>query len=256
MAVQALIPRPWPVHLLRWLLLICASCALSAAEALPADPGPLVFPHFSLSFRPRFADAQVEAIYAFTNTGQAPVTILGTSTSCGCTTASLSKAVFQPGESGQITATFVFGDRYGPQRKIVHVATDVPNQRSIDLTLLVELPSGPLLDPPIRYWKVGEALTAKPVTVTVPADSPYRIVAASTHSHLFTMTAVISADGRRVDVVITPTQSARAVGMAVDLQAVSVEPATTRTFHAYACVAADLPASASPLPESNPLTPP
>ncbi|MBA3938757.1 MAG: DUF1573 domain-containing protein [Planctomycetes bacterium] len=237
---------------MQWLVLICAACRLPGADGPPPAPGPLVFAQTSQAFRPRFADAQVEAVYAFTNTGAAPVTILGTSTSCGCTTAALSKAVFQPGESGQITATFVFGDRYGPQRKVVHVATDAPDQRKVDLTLLVELPSGPLLDPPIRYWKVGEALTAKPVTVTVPADSPYRIVAASTHSRLFTMTATVSADGRRVDLMITPTQSARAVGMSVDLQAVSGEPVTSRTFQAYACVAADIPASASPMPEPTP----
>ena len=53
------------------------------------------------------------AVFPFKNTGESPITILSTKTSCGCTTATLSQTTFQPGESGQIDVVFAFGERIG-----------------------------------------------------------------------------------------------------------------------------------------------
>ena len=64
---------------------------------------------------------QAVARYTFRNTGQKPVEIVSVSSSCGCTVAKPDKTLYQPGEAGQIEATFVFGSRTGDQRKTITV---------------------------------------------------------------------------------------------------------------------------------------
>ena len=66
-------------------------------------------------------DGSVEAHYGFKNIGSTPVTILRISSSCGCTVAQTDKKTYLPGESGQITARFSFGNRKGLQRKVIAV---------------------------------------------------------------------------------------------------------------------------------------
>lgn len=50
-------------------------------------------------------DASAAGTYAFTNVGEQSITITQVRTSCGCTTATLDKTTYAPGESGQIVAT-------------------------------------------------------------------------------------------------------------------------------------------------------
>src|SRR5688572_27568257 len=64
---------------------------------------------------------RLEAVFAFRNTGARPVTITSTQTNCGCTTARLTKTTYGPNETGSIRALFEFGDRIGPQQKVVTV---------------------------------------------------------------------------------------------------------------------------------------
>jgi len=64
----------------------------------------------------RPSDAAVEAGFAFRNAGDAPVTITGVRTSCGCTAAALEQKTYAPGESGRIDVRFGFGARTGLPR--------------------------------------------------------------------------------------------------------------------------------------------
>ena len=68
-------------------------------------------------------DGAVEAHYGFKNIGSTPVTILRISSSCGCTVAQTDKKTYLPGESGQISARFSFGNRKGLQRKVIDCRT-------------------------------------------------------------------------------------------------------------------------------------
>ena len=77
----------------------------------------------SVELRPKPDEAQVVATFPFTNAGTEPVTITSLRTSCDCTTASLAKHTYAPGEGGSITATFTVGGRTGPQTKTILVQT-------------------------------------------------------------------------------------------------------------------------------------
>jgi hypothetical protein len=83
----------------------------------------LQWPHRSIELRPKPDEPQVVATFPFTNAGKEPVTITSLKTSCDCTTASLAKHTYAPGEGGEITATFTVGGRSGLQSKTILVQT-------------------------------------------------------------------------------------------------------------------------------------
>jgi hypothetical protein len=86
------------------LLLLCPCQALAQVQ----------WPQRSIEIRPKPDEAQVVAAFPFTNAGSEPVTITSLRTSCDCTTASLAKHTYAPGEGGSITATFTVGGRCVP----------------------------------------------------------------------------------------------------------------------------------------------
>src|SRR5580704_13280170 len=84
------------------------------------------------TFNSKPQDKEVVAKYKFTNSGTKPVKIQNVRTSCGCTTAALSKTDYAPGESGEIEAKFTFSGRTGRQEKAITVTTSTnPEQPTI-----------------------------------------------------------------------------------------------------------------------------
>ncbi|MBI4027385.1 MAG: DUF1573 domain-containing protein, partial [Verrucomicrobia bacterium] len=74
-----------------------------------------------LDFHPTYAEKSVSGAFAFKNAGNYPVKILSVQSNCGCTTTKLDKNLYEPGESGQIVATFTIGQRIGFQQKDILV---------------------------------------------------------------------------------------------------------------------------------------
>lgn len=66
-------------------------------------------------------DERVAHRFEFVNAGDEPVMIAELRTSCGCTSATVAKRRYEPGEAGEVEVVFAFGDRVGPQRKRVEV---------------------------------------------------------------------------------------------------------------------------------------
>jgi len=108
-------------------------------------------------------DKHAEAHYTFKNTGTTAVTIKSVKTSCGCTTAHLDKKVYQPGETGEVVATYSFHGATGSLRKLVTVESDDhPSEPTIlDLRVFVHEPFE--LKPALVYWRTGDAAEAKSV---------------------------------------------------------------------------------------------
>ena len=108
------------------------------------------------TFAVKPADASVVAKYRFTNTGTNPVTIDSVRTSCGCTTATLTKKEYLPGESGEIEAHFDIGGRVGHQEKSILVTTSDAPQKPDVLHLIVNIPESVKITPEMVLWRVGE----------------------------------------------------------------------------------------------------
>src|ERR1700758_5610165 len=101
--------------------------------------GQLTWDNPEQMFNSKPQDESVVAKYRFTNTGEQSLKIGSVKTSCGCTTAALTKTEYAPGESGEIEAKFVFAGSTGRQEKAITVSTsDTPQQPTI-LRLVVNI---------------------------------------------------------------------------------------------------------------------
>ena len=82
---------------------------------------------------------EVRAKFEFRNTGPKTVTILGVTTSCGCTVANPESSTVASGDKSNVQALFTIADRHGRQEKIITVETDDPENPKIVLMLRINL---------------------------------------------------------------------------------------------------------------------
>lgn len=77
------------------------------------------------------------------NLGQQPLVIDAVTTSCGCTTATVTPETIGPGESGMLQVAYDSGahgpDFDGTVERQVFIASNDPDQREVVLTLSVEV---------------------------------------------------------------------------------------------------------------------
>lgn len=158
------------------------------------------------------ADEGAEVDFKFTNTGDHSVTIESVRTSCGCTIATLDKKVYAPGESGEITAIFVFGDRVGKQRKRITVRTRETGEdgkaitESTALELRVTIPEAVKVRPRLVYWRQNEALAPKTIQITTDHDQPIRVTGVSSANDSVTAELKPVEEGKSYEIVLTPKQ--------------------------------------------------
>src|SRR4029077_10382589 len=91
----------------------------------------------TIELHPSVGDKQAIAHFKYENVGKTAVHFKSVKASCGCTATQTQKEVVNPGEKGEVTATFNIGDRTGQQVKTITVQTDDPNpaQATMILTL-------------------------------------------------------------------------------------------------------------------------
>jgi hypothetical protein len=78
---------------------------------------------------------KVEHTFILKNKGSTSLTIKNTRTSCGCTVASVSSSVIQPGKSAEIKASFDSSNFFGNITKTISVETNDPKNTVYTLTL-------------------------------------------------------------------------------------------------------------------------
>src|SRR5881394_2150312 len=121
----------------------------------------------TLDLHPAVGDKTAVAHFKYENIGKTPVHFKSVKASCGCTTTQSQKEVVNPGEKGEIVATFNIGDRTGQQMKTVNVQTDdpVPAQATTVLTLKANIPKSLEIKPAFVYWTSGEQPKPKKVSI-------------------------------------------------------------------------------------------
>ena len=152
-------------------------------------------------------DGHVEAHFAFKNTGAAQVKIRRVVTSCGCTTATLAKNTFAPGETGEIVVKFTFGSRRGPHRKIIGVTLDDKTELPLDLRVWIHEPL--TITPALVYWKVGEPGAAKPVQLTVADGQKVGVKSVTSSNPRVTATIETATPGTQYVVTVKPADTAQ-----------------------------------------------
>jgi hypothetical protein len=153
------------------------------------------------------ADGHLETTFAFQNAGQGTVTIKSIRTSCGCTTARLDKKMFAPGERGELTAKFNFGDRKGVHRKMITVKTDDGQQQ--ELNFVVNIHEALTVAPALVFWKVGQPAEPRTVQLTAEAGSSVRVKSVTSSNPRLTATLQTVKPGEQYVISVKPADTAQ-----------------------------------------------
>jgi hypothetical protein len=171
--------------------------------------GQLTWETTEQSFNSKQQDKEVVAKYKFTNTGSAPIKIQNVRTSCGCTTAALSKTDYAPGESGEIEARFTFSGRTGKQEKAISVDTTAnPNVPTI-LKLHVYIQETVKIEPEVVLWRVGEQPDPKAIHIAIADDASAKIISVTSDNPALKVKLKELKPGKEYEAQITPENVTR-----------------------------------------------
>ena len=100
-------------------------CAFAQEEQTAMAEGPAItFEETSFDFGDIFQDDKVEHVFAFENTGTAPLIITNVQTTCGCTASEWPKEPVMPGELANIKVNFDSKGKYGRQNKVISIISN------------------------------------------------------------------------------------------------------------------------------------
>ncbi len=166
-----------------------------------------------------------DTVFNFKNTGDKPVKIISVQTSCGCTTATLAKTTYAPGESGELKAEIDLRNRTGWQEKTITVTTDDAPASPVTLNLRVNIPQLVEIAPRLLVWSHDSKGEPKEVTISAGTDVAITI-RDLVYSPQFTVEQITDAPGRRYRLRITPhsTQASFRDQILVQYEAVVGQP--------------------------------
>jgi hypothetical protein len=199
-----------------------------------------------LELHPAVADKEAVGHFKYQNAGDKPIHFRSVHSSCGCTTAQTQKDVIQPGDRGEITATFKIGDRTGTQIKNVTVDTDDPAHPTTVLTLKAVLPDLLQIQPALITWTTGENPQPKTIIVRPSKDFPVKELKVSSPSPEFTTKVARDSGSGEFKIDVTPKDTTHPSATALTIQ----PEGSPKIYYATARVMPQLPSPAKP-PAAN-----
>ena len=98
-------------------------CAFAQEETIVDGPY-ITFEETSFDFGDIHQGDKVEHIFAFENTGTAPLIITNVQTTCGCTAPEWPKEPVMPGEAAEIKVIFNSTGKFGRQNKVISIISN------------------------------------------------------------------------------------------------------------------------------------
>lgn len=185
-----------------------------------------------LELAPKLSDTTVDARFSFENAGAEPVRIEAVQPQCGCTTATLKKQIYRPGEKGMIDAIFTIGDRVGVQTKQLFVR--IKNRAEpVVLTMVIKIPEPAKITPQYLYWAADEKLVPKTIVVKAAPDAALRVTGVTSTDPRFKMAIETVEESKEYRIVVTP-DGARNMNMAQLAIQTEIPPDQKKILHAYA----------------------
>jgi hypothetical protein len=217
-------------------VLLAALPLLLAARSAPGED--LRFDEPDQLFHPAAGDSEVVAHFRFTNRGTAALTITTVRPTCGCTTTTLEKTTYQPGESGEIIAALTIGDLGGMQDKLIQVYHDqAPPQV---LHVRADLPPGPTIEPNVVSWLRFEDPLVRTVAIGFPPGSGAAAMPVSaTASNPLVRAELVAGEPGHWTLRVTPSSTSVAGNAMIVLRT-----AGERAYYVFASVVDDLKAPA------------
>jgi hypothetical protein len=207
----------------------------------------LKFEQTQVELHPGVADKETVGHFKYQNTGDKPIHFKSVHASCGCTTAQTQKDVVQPGDKGEITATFKIGDRTGTQVKTVTVETDDPAHASTVLTLKAVLPELLQIQPTMITWNPGESPQPKTIVVRPSKDFPVKELKVSSANAEFTTKVARDSGSGEFKIDVTPKDTSHPAATALTIQ----PDGSGRIFYATVRVMPPAPSAAATTPSTH-----
>ncbi len=213
------------------------AAAIFTAFLMPAALGAqLSFENTEIRVDLEFGVDRVSRDFVFTNVGDSPVELLDVRSSCGCTTAALEKKVYEPGESGKLTAVFDVGQRVGEQSNSIMVRTDHPERSIHSLIFVVDIPRPLTLSHRFLIWQRNGSADTRRVEVAFHPNAPYRLEDVEVEGDAFTVQLIKDEDEEgRYYIDVTPASLSASERAAIILRT-EPEPSTPRAFSLYAYI--------------------
>jgi hypothetical protein len=203
----------------------------------------LVFEQSELELHPAVGDATAVGHFKYQNKGDKTIAIKSVTTSCGCTAAS-AKQTAEPGEKGEVTATFTMGDRIGTQQKGITVVTDDAVNPTTTLTLKVVIPQVLELQPTFVFWQAGEEAKAKTIVGKVGKDVSIKNLDVSSSNPDF-MTKVEQPSANEFRISVKPQQTTKAEAATLTIKP-ALPDGKSKILYATASVTAPTSTSMQP----------
>lgn len=159
----------------------------------------------------------LQAEFSFVNRGEKAVKILSLLPSCGCTTASAGKDVYQPGEKGVIRVAFEVGQQTGAQRKSVIVVTD-DGSEPVQLALTASIEPTFKAGRRVAFWRKGAAPAPFEIEIEIARAKPLFLRKVATSSEGFEVKLSDVKSGRRYRLSVTPRSTQAAARATITVQ--------------------------------------
>ena len=208
----------------------------------------LVWEKTELELSPAVGDETAVGHFKYQNKGDKQIAIKSVTTSCGCTAAS-AKQTADPGEKGEVTATFKIGDRTGVQQKTINVVTGDPAHPTMALMLKVTIPTVLELQPTFVYWQSGEEPKPKTMIAKVGAGITIKNLEVVSSHPDFTAKVEKGKAKDEFQINIAPRQTTQAVAATLTIKP-TLEKGT-KILYASARVMPPAPTNA-PVPINTP----
>jgi hypothetical protein len=217
--------------------------ALSAA-ALSTSRADLVFEQTSLELHPAVGDEKAVGHFKYQNKGDKTIAIKSVTTSCGCTAASAKQSA-EPGEKGEVTATFNVGDRNGTQQKAITVTTDDPAHPVTTLNLKVVIPQVLDVQPAFVMWQANEANKSKTIVAKAGKDISVKNLDVTSSSTDFTAKVEPGSSAGEFKINVEPKQTEKSVATTLTIKPVLAD-GKTKIFYATARVMPQMTTAGQP----------
>jgi FlaG/FlaF family flagellin (archaellin) len=188
----------------------CLSAAILSLLLPAFAQAELKWDQTTLDLQPPTGAKEAIGHFKYQNVGDKPVHFKSVKTSCGCTAAQTQKDQVEPGEKGEITATFKVGDRTGAQMKTITVETDDPAHAVTTLTLKANIVAILDLQPNFVYWQANEEAKAKTIVAKVGKDIPITKLDVVSSSSDFTVKVEQSKAAGGFLINVQPKETAKA----------------------------------------------
>jgi len=217
-----------------------AAATLALVAALPALAA-LKWDSLEASVKVRADETVAHTSYGFVNAGEKPITITDVRAGCGCTTPSLAKNTYAPGERGELKLVFDPRNREGLYRASVSVSSNDASTTTLQFVADIE----PLVafDTRFVYWKVGEPRTPKHMRFTFAEGYPSSIAEVVSSDPGFAIACKSLGDNHReFDIEVTPPAEA----LNYTVITIRARVGAAKAEREFNVVARTLPAPAAP----------